>query len=247
MRRPRRALPDRGGAHQPRGHQGIRRCRGAPAAGAPGRPGGRPGRPARPRPARRRRRRGASLAFREADLRGPLALVVGSEGRGISGHIRRRVDLVVRIPMRGQVASLNASVAGSVLLFEAAAQRPAASVRQPPTATDAGGRGRTSRSCPTTPEPTARWRSPPSPHSTACGRSGRLGSRRDCPSEGGTAATSALPKDACRCRTECRHQRPPTRLDGAGLPGPQTTSPRAGDRRLRCRHARPRQAARAVR
>ena len=68
----------------------------------------------------------ASLAYRDADLRGPLALVVGSEGHGISGPIRRRIDLAVRIPMRGRVGSLNAAVAGSVLLFEAAAQRPAA-------------------------------------------------------------------------------------------------------------------------
>ena len=66
----------------------------------------------------------APLAFRDSDLRGPLALIVGSEGRGISGHIRRRIDLSVRIPMRGKVGSLNAAVAGSVLLFEAAAQRP---------------------------------------------------------------------------------------------------------------------------
>jgi hypothetical protein len=66
----------------------------------------------------------APLAYRDSDLRGPLALVVGSEGRGIAGHVRRRLDLVVRIPMHGRVASLNAAVAGSVLLFEAAAQRP---------------------------------------------------------------------------------------------------------------------------
>jgi 23S rRNA (guanosine2251-2'-O)-methyltransferase len=70
----------------------------------------------------------ASLSYREADLRGPLALVVGSEGHGISGSIRRRIDLAVRIPMRGRVGSLNAAVAGSVLLFEAAAQRPAPEV-----------------------------------------------------------------------------------------------------------------------
>ena len=70
--------------------------------------------------------RAPSLAYRDADMRGPLALVVGSEGHGISGHIRRRIDLAVRIPMRGRVGSLNASVAGSVLLFEAAAQRPSA-------------------------------------------------------------------------------------------------------------------------
>jgi 23S rRNA (guanosine2251-2'-O)-methyltransferase len=65
----------------------------------------------------------ARLPYREADLRGPLALVVGSEGRGVSGTVRRRLDLAVRIPMAGRVASLNAAVAGSVLLFEAAAQR----------------------------------------------------------------------------------------------------------------------------
>ena len=66
----------------------------------------------------------AALAFTDADLRGPLAIVVGSEGRGISGPVRRRVDLVLRIPMRGQIESLNAAVAGSILLFAAAGQRP---------------------------------------------------------------------------------------------------------------------------
>lgn len=68
----------------------------------------------------------APLGYREADLRGPLAIVVGSEGRGFSPAARRRLDLSVRIPMHGRVASLNASVAGSLLLFEAAAQRSAA-------------------------------------------------------------------------------------------------------------------------
>jgi len=65
----------------------------------------------------------ASLTYREADLRGPLVLVIGSEGRGLAPAIRRRCDLLVRIPMRGRIASLNAAVAGSVLLFESAAQR----------------------------------------------------------------------------------------------------------------------------
>jgi 23S rRNA (guanosine2251-2'-O)-methyltransferase len=68
----------------------------------------------------------AALSYRDADLRGPLALVIGSEGKGMTGPVRRRLELLVRIPMRGHVGSLNASVAGSVLLFEAAAQRPAA-------------------------------------------------------------------------------------------------------------------------
>jgi len=66
---------------------------------------------------------GASLTYREADLRGPLVLVIGSEGRGLAPAIRRRCDLLVRIPMRGRISSLNAAVAGSVLLFESAAQR----------------------------------------------------------------------------------------------------------------------------
>jgi 23S rRNA (guanosine2251-2'-O)-methyltransferase len=66
---------------------------------------------------------GAPMRYGEADLRGPLALVVGSEGYGISGALRRRLDQSVRIPMRGQIGSLNAAVAGSILLFAAADQR----------------------------------------------------------------------------------------------------------------------------
>ena len=65
----------------------------------------------------------APLAVRDADLRGPLALVVGSEGQGLGPAVRRRCDLFVRIPMRGAVGSLNASVAGSILLYEATTQR----------------------------------------------------------------------------------------------------------------------------
>jgi 23S rRNA (guanosine2251-2'-O)-methyltransferase len=75
---------------------------------------------------------GAALRYSEADLRGPLALVVGSEERGISGALRRRLDMTVRIPMRGRVASLNAAVAGSVLLFAAAEQRGVAEAGERP-------------------------------------------------------------------------------------------------------------------
>jgi 23S rRNA (guanosine2251-2'-O)-methyltransferase len=65
----------------------------------------------------------APLSAREADLRGPIAIVVGSEGRGLGPVVRRRVDLFVRIPMRGAVGSLNAAVAGSILLYEVLSQR----------------------------------------------------------------------------------------------------------------------------
>jgi 23S rRNA (guanosine2251-2'-O)-methyltransferase len=66
----------------------------------------------------------AAQGYRESDLRGPLCIVIGAEGRGLSPAVRRRVDLFVRIPMAGKVASLNAAVAGSILLFEALGQRP---------------------------------------------------------------------------------------------------------------------------
>lgn len=59
----------------------------------------------------------------ETDLRGPLAVIVGSEGSGLSGAIRRRCDVLVRFPMSGHVASLNAGVAGALLLFEVVRQR----------------------------------------------------------------------------------------------------------------------------
>jgi 23S rRNA (guanosine2251-2'-O)-methyltransferase len=50
-------------------------------------------------------------------LDGPLALVVGSEGQGLRQLVRRSCDLLLRLPMRGQVESLNAAVAGSVALY----------------------------------------------------------------------------------------------------------------------------------
>lgn len=58
-----------------------------------------------------------------SDLSGPLALVVGSEGSGLSGATKRRCDLLVSFPMAGRVASLNAATAGALLLFEVIRQR----------------------------------------------------------------------------------------------------------------------------
>jgi 23S rRNA (guanosine2251-2'-O)-methyltransferase len=62
----------------------------------------------------------------DTDLSGPMAVVVGSEGEGISGATRRRVDLLVSFPMSGRVASLNAATAGALLVFEIVRQRSAA-------------------------------------------------------------------------------------------------------------------------
>ena len=74
----------------------------------------------------------APLTAAQADLRGPLAIVVGSEGQGLSPAVRRRADVAVRIPMRGAIGSLNASVAGSILLFAAVAQRDPAGLGDKP-------------------------------------------------------------------------------------------------------------------
>ena len=65
----------------------------------------------------------------EADLTGPIAIVVGSEGSGVSGAMRRRCDLLVRFPMAGRIASLNAATAGALLLFEVVRQRAGARSR----------------------------------------------------------------------------------------------------------------------
>jgi 23S rRNA (guanosine2251-2'-O)-methyltransferase len=61
--------------------------------------------------------------YNRADLTGPLALVVGSEGEGLRRLVRERCDFLVQMPMRGLVTSLNASVAGSIVLYEVLRQR----------------------------------------------------------------------------------------------------------------------------
>lgn len=61
----------------------------------------------------------------QADLTGPLALVLGSEGKGIGRLIREHCDFLVRLPMAGQVGSLNVSVSAGVMLYEIIRQREA--------------------------------------------------------------------------------------------------------------------------
>ncbi|MBE6717151.1 MAG: 23S rRNA (guanosine(2251)-2'-O)-methyltransferase RlmB [Ruminococcaceae bacterium] len=61
--------------------------------------------------------------YRKADLSGAIALVVGGEGAGVSRLVKENCDGVLSIPMRGNVNSLNASVAAAILIFEAAHTR----------------------------------------------------------------------------------------------------------------------------
>src|SRR5579859_371136 len=65
----------------------------------------------------------ARTEYDKADLTGPLALVVGNEGKGISRLVREHCDLLIKLPMRGTINSLNAAVAGSIALYEALRQR----------------------------------------------------------------------------------------------------------------------------
>jgi 23S rRNA (guanosine2251-2'-O)-methyltransferase len=66
----------------------------------------------------------ARAAYWSTDLNGPLALVVGSEGSGLGRLVAETCDVLVRVPMaRGSVQSLNAAVAGSLVLYDAFRQR----------------------------------------------------------------------------------------------------------------------------
>lgn len=61
--------------------------------------------------------------YYDTDLTGPLLLIIGSEGQGVGRLVKEQCDFVVRIPMVGRINSLNASVAGSILMYEAMKQR----------------------------------------------------------------------------------------------------------------------------
>jgi len=61
--------------------------------------------------------------YRDVDLNMPIVLVLGGEGSGVRRLVRETCDLLVRLPMRGRIGSLNVSVAGSVLLYHAARSR----------------------------------------------------------------------------------------------------------------------------
>lgn len=64
-----------------------------------------------------------SIPMYQADLTVPAAIVIGSEGDGMSRLVRKNCDVTVNIPMKGQITSLNASAAASILLYEAVRQR----------------------------------------------------------------------------------------------------------------------------
>lgn len=60
--------------------------------------------------------------YYDADLTGPVALVIGNEGKGISKKIKEKCDVLVQIPIRGKIESLNASTSAAVLIYEVVRQ-----------------------------------------------------------------------------------------------------------------------------
>ena len=66
---------------------------------------------------------GAPTSLYQADLKGPAAIVIGSEGTGMGRLVTEHCDFLVSIPMRGRLNSLNASAAAAILLYEAVRQR----------------------------------------------------------------------------------------------------------------------------
>lgn len=65
----------------------------------------------------------ANTIYYEQDLTGPIAIIVGSEGRGMNKLTMKSCDFLVKIPMMGKITSLNASVSGGIVLFETLKQR----------------------------------------------------------------------------------------------------------------------------
>ena len=60
----------------------------------------------------------ASVPLHEANLRGPVAVIMGSEKDGITSDLINLADIACKIPMRGEIASLNVSVAAGMILYE---------------------------------------------------------------------------------------------------------------------------------
>mgnify|MGYP000806013331 CR=1 FL=1 len=67
----------------------------------------------------------------ETDYSGPTALVIGSEGHGLGRLVKEKCDFIVSLPMKGQINSLNASVAAGILMYEVARQRAGLSSVRP--------------------------------------------------------------------------------------------------------------------
>jgi len=62
-------------------------------------------------------------SYYESDLKGPIAVVIGSEGHGMGKLVTEKCDFIINIPMKGRIASLNAAVASAIIMYEVMKQR----------------------------------------------------------------------------------------------------------------------------
>ena len=65
----------------------------------------------------------ADTLYYNQDLKGPLAIIIGSEGFGMSKLVKENADILIKIPMKGKITSLNASVSAGIVIYEAVKQR----------------------------------------------------------------------------------------------------------------------------
>lgn len=65
----------------------------------------------------------AKVYYTEQDLKGPICIVIGSEGFGMSKLVKENMDGLIKIPMKGRISSLNASVSAGIVMYEAVKQR----------------------------------------------------------------------------------------------------------------------------
>ena len=65
----------------------------------------------------------AKKYYYQEDYTGPIAIVIGSEGFGMSRLVKENCDFLVKIPMKGKITSLNASVSAGIVIYEAVKQR----------------------------------------------------------------------------------------------------------------------------
>lgn len=65
----------------------------------------------------------AQTYYYNQDLKGDIAIIIGSEGFGMSKLVKENSDMLVKIPMKGKITSLNASVSAGIIMYEAVKQR----------------------------------------------------------------------------------------------------------------------------
>ncbi len=65
----------------------------------------------------------SKTVYYNQDLKGPIGIIIGSEGFGISKLVKENADILVKIPMKGEITSLNASVSAGIIIYEAVKQR----------------------------------------------------------------------------------------------------------------------------